>query len=471
MSADQFVIATVGRTGAGIPIPPPAGATVVADGVGGATWGAGAAAPAALVVYVSLTGNDSDNGETIATAVQTIPAAVAIVMRRGWNVSASIRLLPGVHDLAGGVIVRSDGAPGARPSVLVIEGHTLAPLGTYSVLAAAVVGNLAEITIAAPVPLAADLEQIRFTSGALSGQRAVVGNIAGATLTAMLGTAPAPGDTFVLEATTATINIIDGVVFTNGLRLLRNLRVILPPQNLSTSPLLLIDMTLLVSGVQFVASSPAGSFIVLTRSTIAAGSNIAGIPGVEANPLGFALTGVGAPNLGLICYAASAMSLQGCTFRDAQLLASNGGSVAMGQSLCQRCVAVGADGAVWSVDQSRILDAIGDGLNLAGATARLSAVDISNSANSGVYLTGGDLRLDTSVTSIVPNADAGVRIDGQGRVVAVGAGTAVTITGVATPDVIVGANPPATWADLAAGIALHHDYAAPLSRIASVATV
>jgi hypothetical protein len=471
MSAVQIVTAAVGRTGSGIPIPPPAGATVVANGTGGATWGATASAPGILVVYVSLAGSNSNDGLTIATAVQTLAAAIAIVTRRGWNISTSIRLLPGTYNLPGGGILRSDGIPGLRPTVLTIESNSLDLLGSYPVASAAIVGNLVEITIATPVPLAADCEQVRFTSGALNGRRAIVGNVTGTTFTAMLSDAPAPGDTFVLEATTATINFANGTLLTGGIRLLRNLKVILPPQDVTTIQLLLVDMTLLLSGVQFVAATSAGAFIVLTRSTVAAGSNAVGIPGVEANPIGFVLKGNGAPNLGMICYAASALSLQGCYFRDAQILATNGGSMSMGQTLCQGCACIATDGAVWTADQSRYLNAPGDGLSFTAASARLSAVDISNSGGSGVNLAGTDLRLDTSVTSIVPNADAGVRIDGQGRVVASGAGAGVTITGVANPDVIVGVNAPATWADLAAGVAPHNDYAAPLSRNASVATV
>jgi hypothetical protein len=306
----------------------------------------------------------------------------------------------------------------------------------------------------------------------LSGQNFIVGGVdGGSTFTAMTDTAPNPGDTFVLEAATATINILNGILFTGGPRILRNLRVILPPQSGSTVPLLLVDMTLLLSGVSFGVADPSGAFIVLNRSIIASGTNISGIPGVGTTPLGFSLMGQSGPNIGLICQGGSALSTQGCYFRDTQLYSSNSGTIGMGQALLLRCVCNGSDGGIWSCGQIRVLDSISDGIGLSGATAHFSSVDISNSAGSGIYLTDSTLRLDSGVTSLIPNANAGVRIDAHGRVTAAGAGSAVTITGVSSPDVIVGDNGAELWTDIASGAAPRNDYVSPTALMASVTAV
>jgi hypothetical protein len=365
MSVRQYVIATTARDSlTGLSIPGLAGSALVADGAGGATWGSAAAAPTNLLVYVSTTGDNKNDGATALTAVATIDAASAIALRRGWNVSANIRLLPGVHDLAGGRIIRTDGSPGVRMQPLIIESDSLALIGSYSVLSATIVGNLLEITISAPVPAGADGESIRFTSGALNSTRAVVGNVTGSSFTIMYnGATPSPGDTFVLEATTATINILAGAILTGGTRMLRNLRVNLPPQAGGMPPLLLIDMTLFVSGVRFTASTLAGAFVVLSRSTLVSGGNLTSLPGVEANPLGMTLMGFGGmPNVGLLCHGASALSLQGCYFRNAQILATNCSALGAGQSLFQESLCIAVDGACWNLDQSRILNAVNDGM-------------------------------------------------------------------------------------------------------------
>jgi hypothetical protein len=287
----------------------------------------------------------------------------------------------------------------------------------------------------------------------------------------MADIAPNPGDAFVLEAASATINILNGILFTGGPRILRNLRVILPPQSGSTIPLLLVDMTLLLSGVSFGVADPSGAFIVLNRSIIASGTNILGIPGVGATPLGFSLLGQGGPNIGLICLAGSTLSTQGCYFRDTQLYALNTGVIITGQALLLRCVCGGSNGSIWDCGQTRILDSIADGINLFGSAAHFSGVDISNSAGSGIYLTDSTLRLDSGVTSLIPNADAGVRIDAHGRVTAAGAGTSVTITGTSNPDVIVGDNGAELWTDIASGAAPRNDYVSPTTLLASVTAV
>jgi hypothetical protein len=467
MNVSLFVAASQTRGSSGAPIPPLAGSTVVANGSGGATWGADAAAPLNLTVYVSVTGDNKMNGETPATAVRTIDAAVGIVQRRGWTISAAIRLLPGVHDLAGNRVIRGDGAPGARMQNLVIRGDSVSVIQTGTVLGAALLGNLTEVTITSMVLPPAKGARVRFTSGALIGQRYVVGYIGGAKFVLMGNVLPDPGDTLVLEIANATINVLDGLMFNGGPRILSDVRVYLPPQIGSLPAMLLVDTTLLMSGVTFTTATPSPAFVVLNRSTLAAGMGITGIPGVEANPLGFSMIGVGGPNIGVLCQGGT-LPIQGCYFSETVLLASSNGVVSLAQSLCERCVCSASDGADWTSAGSRILDAPGDGLVVDGSSARVTSVDISNSAGSGINVSASDLRIDSSLTSATANAGTGIRIGQQGRVTVYDNGSGATITGLSNPDVFVGTNGAATWADLIAGVVPRSDFTNPLTTFSSI---
>lgn len=470
MSVTRYVSATQGLNPAtGAAIPPAAGATVVADGAGGATWGAAAAAPLALTVYVSTTGNDANNGATPLTAVATIAAAIAIVQQRGWKVSAAIRLLPGGYTMAGGSVIRGDGAPGARTQLLTIQGDSVTTLGAFNVLAAAVVNNLASVTLAAPVPLAADGQRARFTSGALAGQQFVVGNIVGAAFTLMSTAAPAPGDAFVFEATNATVTAANGILFSGGPRVLQDLTVVLPDPTTAVPPaLLLLDTSLILSGARFEMGGPGG-VIVVVESTLSAGAGNMGIPGTPPNPLGMFAQGAGGPSLNLLFLGSSFVSLGNSYIRDATVQTSAGASLLLNASLTQRCVLSGGAGGHWNSSDCQYVDGQSDGLNLEGASASLSRVDISNAAGSGIRVTSSDLRLEPPITSAVANADSGIRIGPQGRVAVSNNATGVTLSGVGNPDVIVGVNAPSSWADLIAGIAARTDFVAPLTTVSSIA--
>jgi hypothetical protein len=464
-SVDQFVIATLSRDGpTGAVIDPPAGALLSADGAGGASWDA--PAPADLTLYVSLTGSDSNNGATPATALRTIEAAMVSVRRQGWTASASIRLLPGTHDLIGGGIFRTDVAPGPRESLLVVEGDSLASLGTFAVLSTAAPGILTEVTLTAAVPLAADGEHVRFTSGALNGQSFIVGNVSGSTFTLMgagVFATPAPGDTLVLEAATAAINITDSITFTGGPFLLRNLQLVLPPS------LFLLNNTLILSGV-LVTSALSGGHIALVSSTLASGRGLlASIPGVGPNPMGFSVVG---PGIGIQCQLSGSMTTQSSYFRDVTFIISNS-TVDTNQDLYQGCLVYVVNESQWRCSECRYLDAtpFPAALTLLDASSALTNVDISNTVGPGIALESSSLYLSGVISSVVPNTDTGIRISGQGRVAGQIGFLTPTITGIANPDVIIGHNAPATWANLISGAAPRSDFAALIPIFASIALI
>jgi hypothetical protein len=456
LSVDQFVIAILSRDGAtGVVADPPAGALLSADGAGGASWNA--PAPADLTLYVSLTGSDSNNGATPTTALRTIEAAMASVRRQGWTASASIRLLPGTHDLIGGGIFRTDVAPGARESLLVIEGDSLAPLGTFAVQSVVAVGFLLDVTIASAVPLAADGERVRFTSGPLSGQSFIVGNVNGSTFTVMTtdNIAPGPGDTFVLEAVTAAINITDSITFTGGLFLMRDLQLIIPPV------LALTDDTLILSGVHITAPL-SGAFITLTNGTLASGSGVfANIAG--PNPIGFSMTGSGA---GIISKFGGSMQVQNSYFRDVTLIVHNCNAEIL-QVLYQGCVLFVIVGSYWDSFESRYLDcqASPGALNFIDSASTLANIDVSNCPVYGIYVESSRLHINGAVTSVIPNGLVGVFINEQGSVAA--SFTTPSITG-SSGDAIVGQNAVATWANLVSGVAPRSDFATPAPVFASI---
>ncbi len=461
-SIDQFVIATLSRDGAtGVVADPPAGALLSADGAGGASWDA--PAPADLTLYVSLAGSNSNDGATPSTALRTIEAAMAAVRRQGWTASASVRLLPGTHDLIGGGIFRTDGAPGARESLLAIEGDSLASLGTFAVQSTASPGFLVEVTIATAVPLAAEGERVRFTSGALDGRSFIVGNVSGPTFTLMgvsFNALPNPGDTFVLEAVTAAINITDNITFTGGLFLLRDLQLIISPV------LTLADDTLILSGVH-VTAPLNGSFINLVNGTLASGSGVfAATPGMGANPMGFSMT---SPGIGIVSQFGGSMPIQNSYFRDAVIDLSTCTADLL-YTLWRGCLIFITGGSYWSNAWCRHLDALATpgALTFTNATVSLSNVDISNSSSYGIYLATGLMQInDGDLSSATPNGSMGVLLDTQGSI-SLSNFASPTITG-AGGDVVIGQNPVATWADVMSGVALRSDFASPISKFASVA--
>jgi len=428
-------------------------------------------APDSLVVYVSPTGNDADGGATPGTAVQTLGRAVAIVNSTGWNISAQIRLLPGDYPVSGTAINLLPVYGSQSGPALLITGDSLAVAYTGTVVGASGGTDVPWVlSLSAPVTGALDGGQAEFLTGSLAGSRFTAGNASGTSLSIMYAgiPGPAPGDTFRVLVPTARVMPTSTMgLFAICPLAFADLDFVVQPFPVGVLSLL-NDSVIFINGTRFMSATNAPAAIqVLSRLILGLGPNTT--PTI-AGGAGVALLGVMLfHNFVLLTpLAGTAIIATGCLVQDAQIIMQTGSVVDFGSGLVLRSL-LEVSGARLNLRRVQIQDGPGAGVSVDdGAYVLFDRGDISGCAGNGATVRNSRMTFGPVTSALGPNGGVGLELAELAEVRLGGTGGSNTVTG-AAGDVIVGANPPVTWATIVAVPASRSDLAAPSPKFSFLA--
>jgi hypothetical protein len=427
--------------------------------------------PADLTVYASPAGSDSASGSSPATAVQTLRRALEIVETTGWNDTAVVRLLPGSYPVAGGFLSIIPPYGRQATSALRVTGDSMSvALAGLTVLGVAGGGSIPwELTVSAPVTDALDGLFAEFLTGALAPRRFAVGRAGGAAFRIMYADnpPPAPGDTLRVLAPNAFIEPAGLLAIAPVIPMqFADVEFVVPP---------------LFTGLTVFFGSPA-IFLNAVRFTPTPGSPISGVEflgrilmGLDSGmtPLivgGPGATFVGEPAHNMLVFSplGAALLANGCFVRDGDLQLQPGATLGFDSGMGHRAH-FESGGAALQLNRSQILASPSTGVAADdGSTLVINQGDISACAGSGVFVRGARLSL-SGVTSIDgPNGGVGLELAEQVQGRLNGSAASCTLTG-AGGDVTIGANPTATWADIAADLVPRSDFSALSPKYSSLA--